>query len=77
MAYCLLFTQAYMYIQHEHFFLPHSNGKFAQSCERIKLPDDCTIGFISGEEHISYSVAPVLKSYVTGSFIVVEITFSM
>jgi len=27
---------------------PHiSNGKFEQSCERIKLPDDCTIGFIS------------------------------
>lgn len=24
-----------------------SNGKFLESCERIKLPDDCTIGFIS------------------------------
>lgn len=27
---------------------PHiSDGKFAESCERIKVPDDCTIGFIS------------------------------
>ncbi|KAL9956931.1 hypothetical protein ACROYT_G038493 [Oculina patagonica] len=27
---------------------PHiSDGRFAKSCERIKLPDDCTIGFIS------------------------------
>lgn len=27
---------------------PHvSNGKFEESCERIKLPDDCTVGFIS------------------------------
>lgn len=27
----------------------YSNGKFEESCERIKLPDDCTVGFISGE----------------------------
>lgn len=27
---------------------PHiSDGKFADSCERVKVPDDCTIGFIS------------------------------
>lgn len=24
-----------------------SDGKFIESCERIKLPDDCTVGFIS------------------------------
>lgn len=75
MAYCL--PKLTCIFNMSIFFLPHSNGKFAQSCERIKLPDDCTIGFISGEEQISYSVAPMLKSYVTGWFIVVEITFSM
>ena len=26
-----------------------SDGKFIESCERIKLPDDCTVGFISGK----------------------------
>ena len=26
-----------------------SDGKFTESCERIKLPDDCTVGFISGK----------------------------
>ena len=32
------------------FCLPFfSNGKFIESCERIKLPDDCTVGFISGK----------------------------
>ena len=31
------------------FCLPFfSDGKFIESCERIKLPDDCTVGFISG-----------------------------
>ena len=50
---------------------------FAQSCERIKLPDDCTIGFISGEEKNSYSIACVQKSYLAGPFIVVMTTFSI
>ena len=32
------------------FCLPFfSDGKFIESCERIKLPDDCTVGFISGK----------------------------
>lgn len=28
----------------------YSNGKFQESCERVKLPDDCTMGFISGKK---------------------------
>ena len=28
----------------------YSNGKFQENCERVKVPDDCTIGFISGKK---------------------------
>ena len=50
---------------------------FAQSCERIKLPDDCTIGFISGEEKIVTVLLVCKRVTLQGRLFVVVKTFSI